>query len=170
MELLSYMLLSINPNRSSVREHVEISLRCSSAGVTPPPPETFSDVNHPGIMKAISSFMKHSSVEGRDFTFDENPVVIKAHSPKFPDLTLIDLPGLIQSSPHEKEIVLNIINRYISHSRTIILAVVAANHALVNQVSSISLLSLFLYFFVSLFSIPALSTVISHALILSDFA
>jgi GTPase SAR1 family protein len=64
--------------------------------------------------------------------FTEDAISIEVKGPTFPNLTLIDLPGLIRhtkdgENPLNKDLVKNMVKKYISEERTIILAVAQAN-------------------------------------------
>ena len=62
----------------------------------------------------------------------DEPINLTISSPTCADLTLVDLPGIVQSvgigqDENIKQITKNMVNRYISSPETVILAVVPAN-------------------------------------------
>jgi GTP-binding protein EngB required for normal cell division len=90
------------------------------------------------LINLMKEYMeKNTNDENSEFS--ENIIVINAKGKDFPNLTLIDLPGIIRTSKNktneEKEIqkIKNIITGYIKQNRTVILAVIAANVDLHNQ-------------------------------------
>ncbi|GAB7326472.1 hypothetical protein MBLNU13_g10472t1 [Cladosporium sp. NU13] len=62
---------------------------------------------------------------------------VEISGPKQPNLTLVDLPGLIQieakANPGDKQRIKDLVKRYISEPKAIILAVVSANTDVANQ-------------------------------------
>jgi len=71
-------------------------------------------------------------------SFLEETLHIEAHRPGRPPLSLVDLPGLIQSAnrnqtQHDVELVHNMVRDYMANSRTIILAVISAQDDPANQ-------------------------------------
>lgn len=66
--------------------------------------------------------------------FSEDTLHIEVHGPTLPQLTLIDLPGLIQNGNHShKTLVKSITENYIQNERSIILAVLGAHNDRQNQ-------------------------------------
>lgn len=105
----------------------EISLSWSK----PQPPESgiaesIDDLSH--RMAALAETLCNSSANG----FSQERIVIKLSSPESPDLTIIDLPGIVRTSTLGQDIgvvqqVNDLIETYIALPNTIILAVVPCN-------------------------------------------
>jgi len=77
------------------------------------------------------------SINSRAFSRDVLSVQIDG--PDRPQLTLVDLPGLIHSTNKaqteaDKELILNLVKEYMNNERTIILAVVSAKNDFANQI------------------------------------
>lgn len=83
-----------------------------------------------------TSIMKNDIIKfgienaGNKKNISENEIVIKLESPDIPNLTLIDLPGLVnvacvdEGQPENiKELIRNLISKYVSNKNTIILSV-----------------------------------------------
>jgi interferon-induced GTP-binding protein Mx1 len=110
------------------------------------PPKTFSPDAHSEIAEELNRLM-NLSIEGKDAMISDDYVVIENFSPTVPNLTLIDLPGLVRVTFDQKteentiRNVRSIIDFYIKQPRTVILAVLPANVDLANQVR------FFLFFF-----------------------
>eukprot|EP00475_Leptophrys_vorax_P039667 TRINITY_DN71_c0_g1_i2.p1 TRINITY_DN71_c0_g1~~TRINITY_DN71_c0_g1_i2.p1 ORF type:complete len:776 (-),score=219.23 TRINITY_DN71_c0_g1_i2:138-2465(-) len=69
---------------------------------------------------------------GGDKQFTEDAIVIDVRGPTFPNLTLIDLPGLIRNVRDKEDrksidFVKSLVRKYLTQQRTVILAVVPAN-------------------------------------------
>jgi len=82
------------------------------------------------ITSQIERLTKQLVDEGQSISDDS--IVIKVAGPEFPNLTLIDLPGIVRTveSGEDKSIIPRIqalVKRYLEQSRTMILAVVPAN-------------------------------------------
>jgi len=82
------------------------------------------------IPTQIERLTKQLIAEGQSISDDS--IVIKVAGPEFPNLTLIDLPGIVRTveNGEDKSIIPRIralVKRYLEQSRTIILAVVPAN-------------------------------------------
>lgn len=102
--------------------------------------ETILDLSDlPQIMEKARTAMGLNVVTGGDarpFARDVLSIVIQG--PTRPQLTVVDLPGLIQANTKgvntpDRQMVEEITDRYIRQSRTICLAVVAATHDYANQ-------------------------------------
>lgn len=70
--------------------------------------------------------------------FTRDVLSIEIKGPGRPELTLVDLPGLIQTSTEEQtkpdvELIRGLVRQYLSESRTIMLAVVSAKNDYANQ-------------------------------------
>ncbi|KAG2522620.1 hypothetical protein JM16_003400 [Phytophthora kernoviae] len=79
---------------------------------------------------AITKLTKKLVDEGQYISDDQ--IVVEMSGPELPNLTLTDLPGLVRTvGDHEDENIIprvrNMVNRYMSQERTIIIAVVPAN-------------------------------------------
>jgi hypothetical protein len=71
--------------------------------------------------------------------FSRDVLSIEITGPNRPQLTLVDLPGLIHTTNKaqteaDKELILNLVKQYMKNSRTIILAVVSAKNDFANQI------------------------------------
>jgi GTP-binding protein EngB required for normal cell division len=103
--------------------------------------ETFTFViqlDEPGAFSdAVNAALKHlESIEpGKKFWYDRLHVEISG--PKQPNLTLVDLPGLIHTEASanrgDTERIKNLVKRYISEPKAVILAVVRADVDIDNQ-------------------------------------
>ncbi|KAK6544045.1 hypothetical protein TWF694_000758 [Orbilia ellipsospora] len=97
---------------------------------------TISDFNElPSLIEQATELM--SLEKGRAFSKDV--LTIEICGPNRPNLTLVDLPGLIHSknkSQSEEDITLirDLVEQYITNPRTIILAVISAKNDYANQV------------------------------------
>ncbi|KAJ1570031.1 hypothetical protein HK096_005149, partial [Nowakowskiella sp. JEL0078] len=82
------------------------------------------------IAECISRYTQKLTKE-RSIEFSEHSIVIELESPDVPDLTLIDLPGIIRnvrdSQSGSVDAIHNLIEKYIKQERTIILAVIPCN-------------------------------------------
>jgi interferon-induced GTP-binding protein Mx1 len=77
------------------------------------------------ISKLTDSLCKESD-------FSDSTIVITIEAPDVPDLTLIDLPGIVRTttSGQSKDVISmvdNLINKYLQQERTIVLAVIPAD-------------------------------------------
>ncbi len=77
------------------------------------------------------------SVGGNAFT--EDILRVEISGPDQPQLTIVDLPGLIHShnkhqTEHDVELVTNLVAKYMANPRSIILAVVSAKNDFPNQI------------------------------------
>ncbi|KAG7380706.1 hypothetical protein PHYBOEH_011337 [Phytophthora boehmeriae] len=82
------------------------------------------------VPKAITKLTQKLVDEGQYISDDQ--IVIEMSGPDLPNLTLTDLPGLVRTvGDHENEDIIprvrNMVNRYMSQERTVIIAVVPAN-------------------------------------------
>ena len=71
--------------------------------------------------------------------FSKDILRVQISGPEVPSLTLVDLPGIFHAATadqdlHGKEIVDSLVSSYMSQPKSIILAVVAANNQLANQI------------------------------------
>ncbi|TKA65559.1 hypothetical protein B0A49_06862 [Cryomyces minteri] len=78
-----------------------------------------------------------SSVGGN--AFSDDILRVEIYGPKQPQLTIVDLPGLIhshnkQQTEHDVELVAKLVARYMENPRSIILAVVSARNDFANQI------------------------------------
>jgi len=98
--------------------------------------ESITDLNElPRIMNKAMNAM--GIIDGR-IAFAEDILSITIQGPDRPQLTLVDIPGVIQSSTKgvsERDVIrsLEITKRYIKQHRTICLAVVSATNDAANQ-------------------------------------
>ncbi|KAJ4297535.1 hypothetical protein N0V90_005427 [Kalmusia sp. IMI 367209] len=94
----------------------------------------------PDIIEEATEAMGLGVVGGiNSKAFSRDVLSVQIDGPDRPQLTLVDLPGLIHSSNRaqteaDKELILNLVKEYISNPRTIILAVVSAKNDMANQI------------------------------------
>jgi GTPase SAR1 family protein len=99
----------------------------------------FEDLPH--VMELATDAMGVSKVTDTDVersAFTKDTLSIEIEGPSRPQLTLVDIPGLIQTSTKgvsdaDVDLVAEITDRYISQPRTICLAVVSATNDAANQ-------------------------------------
>ena len=119
------------PNRS---KNDQSAIRAFSASIL-----DFSEL--PRIMAEAMRVMGIQDLTSEDVqgpVFAEDVLSVEIQGPKRPQLTLVDLPGLIQSktkstSSTDIEVVRGITQRYIAQPRTVCLAVVSATNDHANQ-------------------------------------
>lgn len=98
--------------------------------------ESIADLNDlPRIMDKAMSVM---GISDGNSAFAEDTLSIEIQGPSRPQLTLVDIPGIIQSSTRgvsnaDVAMVAGITERYIKQHRTICLAVVSATNDAANQ-------------------------------------
>jgi hypothetical protein len=101
--------------------------------------ETITDFEElPAIMDKAMSVMGIGGKGPQSSAFARDVLSVEIEGPSRPQLTFVDLPGLIQNETKgvtkaDVELVREITDRYISQSRTIILAVVSATNDYANQ-------------------------------------
>eukprot|EP00808_Paulinella_micropora_P017561 g56944.t1 len=100
--------------------------------------ETFATLEE--ASKQVKGLMDRAALNSsKTHGFSRTMVVISAEGPDMPDLTLIDLPGLVRSSKDQASqeqligFVRSLLLDYIKQPRTVILAVLAANVDIHNQ-------------------------------------
>ncbi|KAI6347933.1 hypothetical protein MCOR25_010870 [Pyricularia grisea] len=118
---------------SSRPEHEKQNIKTFSQSIT-----TFADL--PIVIDAAMTVMGISGSDDASSTsaFAKDTLSIDIDGPNRPQLTLVDIPGLIQTSTkgvsdNDVEIVKEITDYYISQPRTICLAVVSATNDAANQ-------------------------------------
>lgn len=118
---------------SSRPEHEKQNIKAFSQSIT-----TFADL--PIVIDAAMTVMGISGSDDASSTsaFAKDTLSIDIDGPNRPQLTLVDIPGLIQTSTkgvsdNDVEIVKEITDYYISQPRTICLAVVSATNDAANQ-------------------------------------
>jgi GTPase SAR1 family protein len=92
----------------------------------------------PDIMEKAMEVMGIGKAGSQPCAFARDVLSVEIEGPSRPQLTLVDLPGLIQNETKgvtkaDVELVREITDRYISQSRTICLAVVSATNDYANQ-------------------------------------
>lgn len=86
------------------------------------------------MMKAAERAMGLPDNETGNKTFTEHCLRVEAQGPTQPRLTLIDVPGLVQTgSENIRKTIADMTDKYIKNSRSIILAVLGAHDEPVNQ-------------------------------------
>lgn len=98
--------------------------------------ESIADLNDlPRIMKNAMSVM---GISDGNSAFAKDILSIEIQGPNRPQLTLVDIPGIIQSSTRgvsnaDVAMVASITKRYVKQHRTICLAVISATNDAANQ-------------------------------------
>jgi GTPase SAR1 family protein len=101
--------------------------------------ETITDfVELPRIMSTAMTTMGIGSVGAKASAFAKDVLRVELEGPSRPQLTLVDLPGLVQNETKEitrkdVDMAQEITDRYISQARTIVLAVISATNDYANQ-------------------------------------
>lgn len=101
--------------------------------------ESIADLEDlPVVMESAMKVMGISDTSTSSSAFAKDVLSIEIQGPDRPQLTLVDIPGLIQTQTKgvteaDVAIVAEITNSYIEQPRTICLAVVAATHDAANQ-------------------------------------
>jgi GTPase SAR1 family protein len=101
--------------------------------------ETITDFAElPSIMDKAMAVMGIGATHSQSSAFARDVLSVEIEGPSRPQLTLVDLPGLIQNETKgvtraDVELVREITDRYISQPRTICLAVVSATNDYANQ-------------------------------------
>jgi GTP-binding protein EngB required for normal cell division len=92
-------------------------------------PEAFPD--------AVNAALEYLKLYEPDARFWYDRLHVEISGPTQPNLTLVDLPGLIQNeanaNPGDKERIKDLVKRYISEPKAVVLAVVSANNDFANQ-------------------------------------
>jgi hypothetical protein len=94
----------------------------------------------PEVIDEATSVMGLGVIGGKNSrAFSRDVLSIEITGPTRPQLTVVDLPGLIHTTNKaqteaDKELILNLVKHYMSNSRTIILAVVSAKNDFANQI------------------------------------
>ncbi|KAF2131034.1 hypothetical protein P153DRAFT_313280, partial [Dothidotthia symphoricarpi CBS 119687] len=100
--------------------------------------DDFSEL--PDIIEEATQAMGLGVVGGTNSrAFSRDVLSIEITGPDRPQLTLVDLPGLIHATNKaqtetDKELILNLVREYMNNPRTIILAVVSAKNDFANQI------------------------------------
>jgi GTPase SAR1 family protein len=97
-----------------------------------------SSINHAEIPDLISEAKTFMGLTGSS-TFSRDVMQLEVSGPKLPHLTLVDLPGLIhhpnkEQTEEDVRIPKELVQKYMSQSRTIVLAIVTAKNDTSNQV------------------------------------
>ncbi|KAK5172221.1 uncharacterized protein LTR77_003859 [Saxophila tyrrhenica] len=105
------------------------------------PGDDLNDLQHiPGVIEAATARLADIDLEGHGgHGFYKDKLVITIRRPDLPPLTLVDLPGFIQSSnrdqlPEDIDTVKQLAMSYMARENSIILAVAAANNNVANQI------------------------------------
>lgn len=99
-----------------------VSTTTSSQAITPESPEELNTI----ILRLTHTLTQSSQ------HFSSDAIIVRISSPESPDLTLIDLPGIIRTAtmgqgPQIITQIDNLIDNFLKQDRTIILAVIPAN-------------------------------------------
>jgi GTPase SAR1 family protein len=97
-----------------------------------------SSINHAEIPDLISEAKSFMGLTGSS-TFSRDVLQLEVSGPKLPHLTLVDLPGLIhhpnkEQTEEDVRIPKELVQKYMSQSRSIVLAIVTAKNDTSNQV------------------------------------
>ncbi|KNG50264.1 dynamin family protein [Stemphylium lycopersici] len=93
----------------------------------------------PGVIEEATIAMGLGVVGVNSRAFSRDVLSVEITGPNRPQLTLVDLPGLIHATNKaqtetDKELILNLVGQYMKNPRTIILAVVSAKNDFANQI------------------------------------
>ncbi|KAH7398705.1 P-loop containing nucleoside triphosphate hydrolase protein [Phaeosphaeria sp. MPI-PUGE-AT-0046c] len=131
----SSLTVKINPSKTRSQEEQK---KLSLFG------KTITDLSElPEVIQDATTEMGLGKV-GESAAFSRDILSVEISGPDRPQLTLVDLPGLIHSatkaqSEADKELIFDLVQEYMKNPRTIILAVVSAKNDAANQI----ILSLF---------------------------
>lgn len=97
-----------------------------------------SSINHAEIPDLISEAKTFMGLTGGS-TFSRDVLQLEVSGPKLPHLTLVDLPGLIhhpnkEQTDEDVQIPKELVKKYMSQARSIVLAIVTAKNDTSNQV------------------------------------
>jgi Dynamin family/Dynamin central region len=97
-----------------------------------------SSINHSEIPDLISEAKTFMGLTGSS-TFSRDVLQLEVSGPKLPHLTLVDLPGLIhhpnkEQTEEDVRIPKELVQKYMSQSRSIVLAIITAKNDTSNQV------------------------------------
>jgi interferon-induced GTP-binding protein Mx1 len=97
-----------------------------------PQPAESGSVDSPAALSKKIEELTNVLCDGRGQVFSMDSIVVRVESPGSPDLTVIDLPGIVRTAtagqdPSVIGQVNALIARYLKQDRTIVLAVVPAN-------------------------------------------
>jgi interferon-induced GTP-binding protein Mx1 len=100
-------------------------------------PPYSGEVHSPEKLTEIITELTNFLTKGKANDFSTDSIIIKIQSPESPDLTLIDLPGIVRTSTSGQSTkvisqVNDLIDKYIAMPRTIILAVIPSNQGWLN--------------------------------------
>jgi hypothetical protein len=92
----------------------------------------------PNVIEEATTAMGLGKI-GESAAFSRDVLSIEISGPDRPQLTLVDLPGLIHSTTKastaaDKDLIVNLVTEYMQNPRTIILAVVSAKNDAANQI------------------------------------
>lgn len=100
---------------------------------------SYPDLSLEDVPSVIESAKRAMGLDTNVRAFSDDILRIESCGPEQPQLTLVDLPGLIHSenkmqSTSDVELVSKLVTRYIKNTRCVILAVVSAKNDFANQV------------------------------------
>ena len=95
-------------------------------------PESAGVVRTPEELSDVIANLTNALTDGKLNGFATDCIVINVSSPESPDLTIIDLPGIVRTATSGQDIAVisqvnSLIDHFMSQPRTIILAVIPAN-------------------------------------------
>ena len=128
----STICISITPDKLRPKQE-QLKLKSFSKSI-----EDFQQL--PDIIDEATAAMGLGVVGGiNSRAFSRDVLSVQIGGPNRPQLTLVDLPGLIHSTNKaqteaDKELILNLVKEYMKNERTIILAVVSAKNDFANQI------------------------------------
>jgi interferon-induced GTP-binding protein Mx1 len=97
-----------------------------------PQPAAAGEVNSPEMLAKVMSILMDAACESSQSGFSSDSVQVELESPDCPDLTLIDLPGIVRTAVSGQSTgviaeVNGLIDSHLGQERTIILAIVPSN-------------------------------------------
>ena len=108
--------------RSAPEWSCSVSTTSSTQTITPKSPDDLT-----AIILRLTETLTQGQKE-----LSSDAIIIRLSSPESPDLTVIDLPGIVRTETSERGVrvikhINNLINHYLEEDRTIILAIIPAN-------------------------------------------
>ncbi|PVH92842.1 GTP-binding protein [Periconia macrospinosa] len=128
----STISITINPDKNRPKQEIT-KLKSFHKSIT-----NFAEL--PDIIEEATQVMRLGRVgEINSRAFSRDVLSVEICGPDRPQLTLVDLPGLIHATNKaqteaDKELILNLVKDYMKNPRTIILAVVSAKNDFANQI------------------------------------
>lgn len=91
------------------------------------------------LINSAKAWMASPLQKGRSGVFSRDVLKVSVSQPGAPSLTLVDLPGIIQTETGQQttedvQVVTELVSKYMCNERSIILAVISANNDVANQI------------------------------------